>query len=31
MWVPHTEVVVVVASNPLPEGQEPPEVGPGSY
>jgi len=31
MWVPHTEVVVVVGSNPLPEGQPPPEVGPGTY
>jgi L-galactono-1,4-lactone dehydrogenase len=25
MWVPHTDTVVIVGSNPLPEGSEPPE------
>ena len=26
MWIPHTDCVVVVGSNPLPEGAEPPVV-----
>ena len=26
MWIPHTDCVVVVGSNPLPEGAEPPRI-----